>query len=263
MLIFNVSGKMVLEKLDFLNDCLTPPSKFVHSTREQAMSKFYSALTKKLPELNSWTSSAPTTSWLCLRLFEKLVDINYPLSSKTEMERAVSDLDDQEKDTLAYIGGALLTKLKQKITRLSHNETRLEILTMIDAMSSTSANCDGQKLTDTLNRGNLKYLTQETRNMFHLLELEMRKVCSKVDDKPVQLIDFEVRCSSINVITSAYETAVYSCETSKESKDILFSRLVQLYYKMRVHHECNLFRQKLKVGLSASKGLRQVLHEKC
>jgi len=79
-------------------------------------------LNAKLPRVMELTESAHAAAWLCLRSFEKLLDVNYPSSTQPEAEQ--SQMSDQNKDIVHFIGGSVLQKLKQRLMQQNRKTAR-------------------------------------------------------------------------------------------------------------------------------------------
>ena len=142
----------VLEKTVFLNECLVPRKKFLHASREKAWGKYHHAYLRQLPSVMELRKSARAAAWLCLRSFEKMLDVNYPLSAQPEAEQSQSQLSEQNKDIVHFIGGSVLQKLKQRLTRQKDCTAKEEKLQCIDNMLEKEGS-DEASLTSTLNTG--------------------------------------------------------------------------------------------------------------
>ena len=156
-----LTGSEVLEKTRFLNGCLVPRNTFLHATREKAWGKYHQAYLRQLPSTMELTNSAHAAAWLCLRSFEKLIDVNYPLYAEAEQLQ----LSEQNKDVVHFIGGSVLQKLKQRLVQRKDCTAKEEKLRCIEDMLAKEADeeADGEaSLTNTLNRAFPKTYHQGT-----------------------------------------------------------------------------------------------------
>ena len=109
-----------------------------------------------LPQTVAKCNGVDKISTCCsLALFEilrKMLDVNYPLSAQPEAEQSQSQLSEQNKDIVHFIGGSVLQKLKQRLTRQKDCTAKEEKLQCIDNMLEKEGS-DEASLTSTLNRG--------------------------------------------------------------------------------------------------------------
>ncbi|KAK7497205.1 hypothetical protein BaRGS_00011499 [Batillaria attramentaria] len=95
--------------------------------------------------------------------------------------------------------------------------------------------------------------------------METLTVCSKDEQGQFRLSDFEEICATEEAITSAFFSITPTA--TQEAREVVFSKLTQLYFKVRVHHECRLFKERLRhktksTKSSTGKGLRKSLQTK-
>lgn len=98
--------------------------------------------------------------------------------------------------------------------------------------------------------------------LFYLLEVATRRICCSGLQGTCRLADFAERCAGDETITSAFHTV--TAEFSKPRREIVFSKVTQFFFKIGVHHECQMFKEKLNLRSKVSKqktGLRKGLKE--
>lgn len=261
-------GTAVLEKVGFLNNCLVARGKFLHSCREQAWAKYYHAYTQHMGDVTELTGAPATSTWLCMGVFGDLLDKAYPLAHDTgDRARQCFQLPEDTKDIVSYIGGSIVTKLRRKAATLQDSDDKEAILDCLSELCDPDGNGKQSgksdcRLTKTLNRGGLVFLKTSAQHFFQLLEVEVKRACNTVHGKAhLKLTEFVEECAADETLTSAFHSATYiAC--NEEQKEFIFAKIVQLYYKIRVHHECKLFMERLKCKASTvvqKKGLRKTL----
>lgn len=265
MWVFFLAGPTVLEAVRFLNQCLVPRTKFIRSSRELAWRNFYANYVTNMPYVITATGSPQAATWLCQRLFETLLHENYPLSSPTERQEKDQECEDlgvEGRDIVSYIGGHILSKLKQRLAKFTKNDTNEAISTCLDDFLTTKEKAQNQLFTSTMDRGRLVYLKPQAEKFFLLLEIKMRNVCSARNLNGCKLSDFEEMCAADETITSAFHS--FTAEASTTTKEVVFSKVTLFFFKIRVHHECKTFKEKLNSMSRVSKqtkGLRKKLKE--
>ena len=75
-------GSDVLEKVKFLDDSLVPRTKFLSQAREKASTKYHKHYLQHMimSTVTELTGSPRISAWLCLKLFEYFVKLNYPVN---------------------------------------------------------------------------------------------------------------------------------------------------------------------------------------
>ena len=105
-----------------------------------------------------------------------MLDVNYPSCAHQEGEESQSQLSQQNKDIVNFIGGSVLQKLKQRLVQQKDCTAKEEKLRCIDDMLEKEAD-DEASLTSTLNKGGLLFLKPVTKELFHLLEFKELRIC--------------------------------------------------------------------------------------
>ena len=254
-----------MQKLAFLNQCLVPKTKFIHSSREKAWTKYHAACMENLPLVADLTGSTKSAAWLCLSGFKELVELNYPLtSSSTERRHSSStELSEQNRDVIHYIGGSILCKIKKRTAVLQDSQMK-ECLTECLSVMTCRENPEGenqeQSMTGLLNRGALIFLTPETKKLFELLELKFREFCETKGQK-YTATDFETSCAQDSQIISHFTNTLHNVQETDITENVknrLFGLCCMHLYNVRVHHECQQFMEKQK-SCTKTKGLRKTL----
>ena len=150
-----------MENLIFMNDCLPQKTKFMHSCRERAWGQYHRSITEHLPNITQITKSNATSSWISLKLFEELIKLNYPITTQPNHDSHATELDDEEKDIVNYIAGSIITKIKQKHTDPDVHECLQTMQAEIHSDISKT-----NRLTNTLNRGGLTFINEDTSFFF-------------------------------------------------------------------------------------------------
>ena len=88
------------------------------------------AYLRQLPRVTDLSKSVRSAAWLCLRCVEQLLDVNYPLSAQPETEQPHSQLSEQNKDIVHFIGGGVLQRLKHRLThrKTAQQEEKLQCI---------------------------------------------------------------------------------------------------------------------------------------
>ncbi|XP_025097062.1 uncharacterized protein LOC112565662 [Pomacea canaliculata] len=253
------SRSQLLDKMGFLNACLVHKTKLPHSDREKSWGNFHKANIQNMGALNSVTGSPMISSWLTLRCFECLLNKNYlVIASSTNIDNINEELSEDILDIVNYIGGSIITKMKQRLQRGRENSSKEEQLLCLAHLTQED---DGvHSLTSTLNRGGLVFLKPATKYFFHLLEKKTLEVFTLESVERCRLVDFQTMCSQDSVIASAFSGLTYEAESAEDNKEAVFEGIVRLYFKVRVHHECRQYMEKQKLSaVFAKKSLRKTL----
>ena len=80
-------------------------------------------------------------------------------------------------------------------------------------------------------------------------------MCSNTDQEQCTFKQFEMMCSSDEVMTSQFAETMYTVDTctSDIQKEDLFAEVVTLYYKIRVHHACRTYMDKSRNQMNVSR----------
>lgn len=120
-----------------------------------------------------------------------------------------------------------------------------------------------QSMTGVLNRGGLIFLSDDAKAFFCSLELKVREVCGDQQTCKCTYSDFGQICSMDDPLTSKFHALLYSVEVSDAVKEMIFCSITKLFFKVRVHHECKKYTEKLKASQAQAafqkKSLRKTL----
>lgn len=242
--------------VDFLNECLVPCGKFPGSAREKAWTKFSKSCPDHIDSLTAVTGFHQGSTWLCLQLFEQMLDANYIISAAKHGDCTDTDLGEDSKDIVYHIGGSIVHKLKR---RYMHMKSTDESEEMVQCLSHWSQeNDDDSRLTTALNRGGLIFLKETPKEFFVLLEKRIRSFfqMSTTGTSSNMIQNYTDMCCQDREILAAF-TEMTELEVGDRSKEIVLVSILHLFFKIRVHHEC---RRKLQMSAAVpSKGLRKSL----
>ncbi|XP_025103678.1 uncharacterized protein LOC112569860 [Pomacea canaliculata] len=220
------------EKLQFLDDCLVPAGMFVRASREKAWSKYHAAYIQNMSLMVEFTKSTFAAAWLCLKTFEKLVDLNYPVNAEPSQAYQSSALDDRMKDIISHIGRIIVTK----ITRLCKGEEQkcLKALCTKHDTSVLTAHKEG-----------LIYLNKMAQELFYVLECRFLETCISTPSS-CRSVDFAKVCAEDEELLQNFYTMTYKSDISDTVQQRVFCMVTRLYFQVRIHHECHKFMEKNK-----------------
>ena len=252
----------MLEKVRFLDGCLVPRTRFIPACREKVCGKYHRLYLENMHSVSQLTGSHPTSAWLCLQILDALLEKNYPLSKdKAQKVSHCKQMSSELKDIVNYIGGSITRKLKNKYNRLNASISKEQKLLCVEEMvqceeekgSGGSARQASSKLTTSLDRGGLAYLKPGVDDFFLLLESKVTEEITANEEAHYKLSDFDEQCSKDEIITSSFHALTYDVDTPQQTKEAVFSDVVQLYFKIRIHHECKMFLERLKSSSTMQK----------
>ena len=152
-----------------------------------------------------------------------------------------------------------MQKIKQKTFQHIQTVSTTEKLECLQHMTRNDCVDEGMQdaevnLTSTLSRGGLITLNKNSEHFFQLLEVKVREVCSNTDQEQCTFKQFEMMCSSDEVMTSQFAETMYTVDTctSDIQKEDLFAEVVTLYCKIRVHHACRTYMDKSRNQMNVS-----------
>ena len=124
-------------------------------------------LAQRVPEtyaVCNRTGSPVNVAWLCLKIFEHLVMLNYPVSPQSSNEEQCKSITEDDQDIVNYIGGNVVQKIKQKTFKQIETVSRTEKLEYLQHMTRTSCVDEGVQdaevsLTSTLSKGGLPFVS--------------------------------------------------------------------------------------------------------
>ena len=228
------------------------------AAKEKAWGQFYQAVVRNHTVITDITHSAQLTSFVCLRLFKKLLAM---LTQNTPVP-VFPKTPNHKRDIISYIGGSVVSKLKKAAWRLTDGEksTRLQVPNLL---VSTDNEPRTSGLTDILDRGELIRLKPNVVEMFNSMEATFSTIFS--DKINLSVSDFVLECCRNDNILCGYYERVYSSHATDNMKDQLLRNILQLYFKIRVHQRCRIYMDKVRYQKRMSKkakSLRKNLHQK-
>ncbi|XP_025108986.1 uncharacterized protein LOC112573130 isoform X2 [Pomacea canaliculata] len=236
----------LLEKVKFLDDCLVPCKMFVRAAREKAWSLYHAAYIKNMSSVVECTKSTSAAAWLCLKTFEKLIALNYPVQAEQNQACQSSAFHDKLKDIIAYIGGSIVAKIK----RLCKGEEQQ----CLDALCTKH---DTTMLTATLDRGGLIYLNEKAKELFYALEHRFVQTCRSTPSS-CRSVDFAIACVDDEELLHNFYSISYKSDISETAKQRVFCMVARLYFQIRIHHECHKFMERHQQQQHASKSKQRL-----
>jgi len=250
--------------LGFLYTCLVPRGRFLSATKEKAWMNFHQEMVKHRRQLAAVTLSMRYSVMLALRMFEKLIELNYPdqTSSLPAKRRDITDIDI---DVISYVGGSIIQRQKQKLHRMVDSDTKLNCTDILNSMHclQSDSECEASKpgLTNILDRGGLIHLTENSKTFFLSLEVKFREFSQESKDhQSLSGTCYEQFCTSDTEVTLNFEMAIQN--NNEREKEKMFVNIVKHFFKVRIHHECKVYMERYRTSKLTSKknaGLRKSL----
>ena len=261
-----------------------PATKFSSADREKAWTNYHREYLRNMDLVIAVTESPSFAVVLCLKLFERLLQLNYPTPANPELEERSQDISEQDVDVINYVGGGVVKELKTKLYRLKPSGSRSKQQKLLCQMCTTvPEKC--RSLTKTLSRGGLSVLSANAKDFFRMVEIKFRDACKQPEQNKCTYNDFEKMCSLDKEVTCMFEQVFNSvtededehaatseesfdngdddCDSNVEKEKLkVFRDIVVYYFKVRVHHECKLFMDRYRCKRSiekAQKGTRRTL----
>ena len=156
----------------------------------------------------------PATFWVCLKVFEMLVDKNYNVSEQV-MQPDNSKLCEDEKNIVDYIGGYVIHSITKHASRLSSSEDKSQILLCVAALTinadetvNTTTAAISKSLTSVLDRGGLKKVNPKSLQIFLCLEFVFRQCFNgQMHILPSDL--YFTKCCQSECISSSFYELLY------------------------------------------------------
>lgn len=228
-----------------------------NAAKEKSWAKFYNSYTEQITNVSSVTGSPQISSWICLRLFERMLMVE--TSSKEQKESHKSEpIQAEEKGTIKYIGGCIVRKMKERVWRLPKNSYRELKLECLEDMCLEREHTEGD-MTSLLDRGGLTYIKPEMVEMFCRMEELFREKAGSGDVvKQCNSADFVRAGSNHRHIGDAF-CGTMCMHDSQVISDVLENCLV-LFFKIRIHHRLKIIMDRRRFQENTSrkeKGLRK------
>lgn len=258
-----------------MNKCLVKKGKFKNAAKEKAYANFHKAYDSNHQIVENFIPP-PATFWVCLKVFELLVNKNYN-DCEINVQPVTSELCADESDIVEYIGGYVVRSIKKHAHRLKNVEDKSQLLLCVAAMttnsdeplntphtiSASSSHCSevAKPLTAVLDRGGLIKLKSNVIPVFLSLESVFRQCFNGQMHKLSSDLYFSKCCQSDSVNTFLYEQ-LYKIDATEQNKENILCRIINTYFKIRAHHKCKKFMEKHRLATKTSskqKGLRKGL----
>ncbi|XP_025106993.1 uncharacterized protein LOC112571862 [Pomacea canaliculata] len=239
-IIRNIDGPALLQDLQFLNQCLVKKGRFKTAAKEKAYSNFNREFVNHSQDVERHIPS-PASAWVCLKVFELMVNKNYNLPLCNQAS-SISEVTDDEVDIVQYIAGYVLRSVKRRALKLSHTEREDSLLCIKELIpeDDTASEPAERSLTQILDTGGLIKLKPPVLQVFIKLESIFRQCF----DGQVQTLSFDLYftncCQAESVSTCLYEQMYSILATQKIKENILFM-IVKSYFMVRAHHKCKKF----------------------
>ena len=212
-----------------LGPCLVRTSNIAGVNRESSQSAFFKMTCgEDLEELSTVTGDHQLTMWLALQVFTKALDESN--NQDNNPRPLVRRITVEETDIAHYIGGAVVSKLKNR----SKNDDEINVL---GKLVTDHAPEEGTLL-QAKSRGKLTNMTSDAKGMFVELEQVFRDTFPYTTAK-VNAADYKAACYKNKVIQDCYFSAVFAFD-NVTLKDKVLSDIIQLYFTIRIHHKCKI-----------------------
>ena len=210
------------------------------AAKEQSWGRFHEAVVSNHSKITDITKSTELTSFLCLRLFEKLMNppsLSTTTSLNIKSSSSTSKTSSRKKDIVVYIGGSVVAKLRKAAYRLSEGErsARLGVLSQLLSTDATR----GDTLTDVLDRGGLTRIKPQIEHMFVCMEEVFAELFTGKHNLAVSKF-VSACCATDDILCGFYET-IYTSEADDTIKEQIFKNILSLYFKIRVHQKCRVY----------------------
>lgn len=216
-----------------LSDCVVHKSRLVGINREASQMAFYQQAADGMPQVTALTGDNQLTMWMALQIFNQLLDA---MSHNAQVHTQVGKITSEEADIAHYIGGCVISKLRKR----SRTDGEREVLSFF---VSEEAPEEGT-LVNVKSRGRLTNITKDTESMFVELEQVFRDIFPH-SDKSVSEMQYKDVCYKNQVIQDCFFNSVHSVESTSD-KEKIFSKILHLFFKIRVHHKCKIIIDKVR-----------------
>ena len=225
--LFSVVAEASLMLQMLFSKCLVKSFRIQGDNRIASQTAFYKASEDgTMQELTHLLGDHQLSMWLSLETFTKALDE----STKSEtVHPTTSVITAEERDIAHYIGGAVVSKLKHKCT---DDESCI-----YHKLISEEAPKQGTLL-HAKSRGKLTNLTADSKCLFVEMEQLFRDTFPTTA-ATINAADFQVACYKNQVIQDCFFSSVSELDNTS-SKEKVISKIIQLYFKIRIHHNCKI-----------------------
>ena len=217
------------------------------------------------PILSEKSSSALFYQHVTGELFKQLVKSHFQVENNS---KDAASLSDQEGNALRYAAGYVCRHLRKKIENSTHNlkeELIICLMTLVKGVQYPEGTGTNEQWTDSLDRGGLWHVRENTYHFFCALEEE-----TQIQLRQLAQSAFAARKRMIEAIISNEDVQFYWLILSAdfevdddEVQSILLTMITELYLTMRGFSFANnwveKFKQATKRSTQKSKSLRREL----
>lgn len=217
------------------------------------------------PILSEKSSSALFYQHVTGELFKQLVKSHFQVENNS---KHTASLSDQEGNALRYAAGYVCRHLRKKIENSTHNlkeELIICLMTLVKGVQYPEGTGTNEQWTDSLDRGGLWHVRENTYYFFCTLEEE-----TQIQLQQLAQSAFAARKRMIEAIVSSEDVQFYWLIVSAdfevnddEVQSILLTMITELYLTMRGFSFANnwveKFKQATKRSTQKSKSLRREL----
>jgi hypothetical protein len=204
------------------------------SNRERSLEKFYQLAATGLSGMEEIAQSQPLATWLALEVVTTLLESGNAVPKQPV--KLGEPITAEEADIAAYVGGAVICKLKYKTKSSSE---KLLLQAFIDTTSPES-----DTLTAAISRGKLINLTAQGKSLFKEMEQVFRDVVPASPSSVPKAIFINACCEN-QVIQDCFHTSAEFSE-SREARQNVLSCIISLFFKIRIHHRCRIFMENVR-----------------
>lgn len=219
-----------------LSKCISGRSKIEGINRESSQAAFFQLMTTGVPEITAVTGDHRLTMWLCNCIFPHFYT-KTPSSETVE----IAEMSDVEKDISHYIGGFVCSKLKSRAKGECYKE-------VVDCLISVNGP-DPNTLIGAKTRGLLTSLNKDARCLFVELERIFRATFTS-NTSNINFTTYKVACYNQSIVQDCFHNA--TGHTNNDCRDQVLSDIIFFYFKVRIHHKCKVYVEKIRAEKSTS-----------
>ena len=211
---------------------LTPFVSFVaQPSKEKSWNTFHRAAASGFPGIAAITGCSRFATLLALEVFSHLMEKASPVPPCGN-NTTNNQLTDRDCDIVVYIGGSVVAKLHRRYSSIADGRNKKDCVACLkDNQNSYDI---PTSLTELLDRGGLTYISTIAISLFTELERKFRNCFDKLSGN-VSLSTY--RSAVIEEVTCIFIESTSQCNTSKETKDVVLTDVIKLYFKIRCHSQ--------------------------
>lgn len=194
---------------------------------------------------------------ITLKVFNYLVSLAYGNKMDNNNNRAHT-LKDEEKNTVSYIGGCIIKKIKQRMICSPKTEVQDKKMHCLSLLVCSKKDTVQNQMTLQLDRGGLTYIKPGVAKLFFEAETTFQDMVGGKDELKVKSIcvsNFLQRCLSNQIITSSFYEAVNECNNTVKEDIIgeILDTILILFFKIRIHHKLKVVMDSIRKQENKSK----------